>query len=540
METPTFILELPIQDGDDVSRFLKPKFSFGTQVYNATLDTALGRLQKLRESKEWRDAMALPNKTERNKALKRLRQEAGLTEFGLQTIANQHRLAAKHFVRVKTPGVKGKRKADSECILGAHVAQTIATRVWKAVERYMFGKGGRPRFKSQRRQLSSLEGKASNCNIIWKPSEQAVVWNKRPMKVKVPDTWYVQEALRDPVEPTKPRRVKYCRIVRRTIRGRECYFLQLVMEGHAPVRHVYAPKSERVGIDPGPSKITAYSHEGVFTTKTATVESHDKEIRRIQRKMDRSKRKTNPDNYNADGTTKKGAKRWTFSKNYERLRLVLAEIYRRLEQTRKRDHGMLINLIYSLGGTVAVERNSYKAFQRNFGKSANTYGVGSLIERLKSKAESAGLEFVELNAYRLRLSQYEHVEGTYKKKPLRQRWAKVGDCVVQRDAYSAFLASCANENEHDQSVLSGAWTRAEPLLRDAGLCRDFNPATDGDLSKSTKEPAFAACFRQSGMHLETFRKSGDSRSYPKRRGRKSKALERPEKPLSIEGIPSLQ
>lgn len=37
MTTPTFILELPIQDGDDVSRFLKPKFSFGTQVYNATL-----------------------------------------------------------------------------------------------------------------------------------------------------------------------------------------------------------------------------------------------------------------------------------------------------------------------------------------------------------------------------------------------------------------------------------------------------------------------------------------------------------------------
>lgn len=220
----------------------------------------------------------------------------------------------------------------------------------------------------------------------------------------------------------------------------------------------------------------------------------------------------------------------------QELRAALAEIYRRLAQTRKRDHGTLVNLVLSLGGRVAVEKNSYKSYQRNFGKSTNQYGVGSLVTRLANKAASAGSKFVELNAYRLCLSRYEHVNGTYCKKPLGQRWTRVGDCVVQRDAYSAFLAAFADDKGHDRSLLRKEWTRAEPLLRAAGLCRDFNPATDGDLSKSTREPVFAVHFRQSGMQLEAFRKSGNGRSSTRCRKHRSNRRSR----LGSKGIPSLQ
>ena len=40
-------------------------------------------------------------------------------------------------------------------ILGVHVAQKIATQVWKVLKSYMFGNGGRPRFKSRPRGLHS-------------------------------------------------------------------------------------------------------------------------------------------------------------------------------------------------------------------------------------------------------------------------------------------------------------------------------------------------------------------------------------------------
>lgn len=129
MTTPSFILELPIQVGDDVRRFLDPKFDFGREVFNATLSTALGRLQALWESKAWREACALEKGKERTKRLNALREAAGLTKYALITVANDHRNAAKRFIPVRTPGVKGKRTPDSECILGAHVAQKIGLQV---------------------------------------------------------------------------------------------------------------------------------------------------------------------------------------------------------------------------------------------------------------------------------------------------------------------------------------------------------------------------------------------------------------------------
>lgn len=60
--------------------FVMPKFEFGTQVYNVTLNIALGRLQALRESMQRREA-------------------ANRTEYGLATIANDHRNAAKVYLQ---------------------------------------------------------------------------------------------------------------------------------------------------------------------------------------------------------------------------------------------------------------------------------------------------------------------------------------------------------------------------------------------------------------------------------------------------------
>ena len=38
------------------------------------------------------------------------------------------------------------------------------------------------------------------------------------------------------------------------IRGRMRYFVQLIVEGVPPVKHVYAPKDLKVAVDPGPGK----------------------------------------------------------------------------------------------------------------------------------------------------------------------------------------------------------------------------------------------------------------------------------------------
>ena len=269
----------------------------------------------------------------------------------------------------------------------------------------------------------------------------------------------------------------------------------MAMEGLPPVRHVYAPKCEVIGIDPGPSKIAYFSDREAGLLEVAMgVKNYDQVIRMLLRKMDRSKRATNPQNFNDDGTCKKGTKHWKFSNNYLKLKSELQEIYRCMAQTRKRDHGTLANYLFQLGGTIKIEKNSYRSFQRNFGKSTQRHGMGEFVATIKRKAASADLVVEELDAYDLKMSQYDPMTDTYTKKPLKQRWHRLGETntIVQRDVFSAFLACHVTDKGHDRERLLTKWRAAELLLRDAGLCLTYQPRNDQDWaqapSRLTREP----------------------------------------------------
>ena len=136
---------------DQQNRFLEKAFEFGRTLYNATLGSALGRLQRMRETQEWRVARDMPKGKARTKAFSAVHKAFGLTEFGLTIIANNH------------------RKASGRKDIGAHEAQSIGKAVRRALQRHMFRKAGRPRFKSFRRGLNSIEG-TNNQEIMYKLS----------------------------------------------------------------------------------------------------------------------------------------------------------------------------------------------------------------------------------------------------------------------------------------------------------------------------------------------------------------------------------
>ena len=462
--TSSYIVELSLRVNDQQNRFLEKAFEFGRMLYNATLGTALGRLQRMRETKEWREARDMPKGKARTKAFNAVHKAFGLTEFGLTIIANNH------------------RKASGRNDIGAHEAQNIGKTVWRALKRYMFQQGGKPRFKSFKRGLNSIEG-TDNREIMYKPEQKAIVWRKHIMRYMKPDTDYMNEAL------ASDRRVKYCRIVRRTLNGKKRWFVQLVVEGLLAVRKVYAPKCEVVGIDPGPSRI-AYFHEhhAAIVEVAPSVDMQESKNRLLQRRIDRSRRANNPDNYNPDGTVKNGSSKWITSNRGRKLLAKLAEHHRRLAATRKRDHGTLVNDLLQIGGTIKIEKNSYRSYQRNFGRSTNRTGIGEFVEHLKRKAESAGCEVIELNAYKLKMSQYDPPTDTYRKKPLKERWHRWGNTgtLVQRDAMSAFLACYATEKGHDRALLLEKWTTAEALLRGSGLCRQQPRSDQGEPQGSSR------------------------------------------------------
>ena len=80
--------------------------------------------------------------------------------------------------------------------------------------------------------------------------------------------------------------------------------------------------------------------------------------------MDNSKRITNPQNYNNDGTIKKGKKKWLYSNNYKALRRKLKTLYRRKSAYIKQSHEILSNEILSLGNNVFLEKMNFSALQR--------------------------------------------------------------------------------------------------------------------------------------------------------------------------------
>jgi hypothetical protein len=92
-----------------------------------------------------------------------------------------------------------------------------------------------------------------------------------------------------------------------------------------------------------------------------------------------------------------------------------------------RDHGEPANRILGQGSTVKTEMLSYKAWQRQrYGKSLKVRAPGMFVRMLERKAATGG-ELIEFGTRNTCLSQFCHVDVTYEKKPLRQRYHQFPD-----------------------------------------------------------------------------------------------------------------
>lgn len=444
--TPTFIAEFSLQTTEADEIELSIRMEAARHIYNACLGETLRRVDLMRASKAWQVARKIPKK-KRAEAFKSAMEEFNFSSASVQKFAEQCRDACwigDH--------------------LGSHDTQTTSLRAFKAVQQYVFGKRGRPRFKGRNR-LHSVEGKGDavlRFRVI--NGVSMVLWAGLSLPLLVDprdrDGWQVQ-ALKC--------RTKYVRVLRRAVGNKVRWYCQLVQEGKAPRKERHKIGDGVVGLDLGPSTIAVVS-EGTarLLTFCASIEEPAKEIQLLQRAMDRSRRATNPQAYNPDGTYKRGARIAVRSKKYKNLASRKADKERCLAAERKRSQGELANQVLVLGNTIKTEKVSYLSFQRNFGRSVQRRAPGMFISILKRKAESAGASVVEFSTYHTKLSQYDHVTGECHRKPLSQRYHEFPDGTrVQRDLYSAWLARYVENDRLDASHLEKDWAAAEPLLRQA-------------------------------------------------------------------------
>jgi hypothetical protein len=225
------------------------------------------------------------------------------------------------------------------------------------------------------------------------------------------------------------------------------------IKGQAKWKEVQYPPGhgKTMGIDFGPSQIGLCWQEPDGTLRGAKLElaeglRHDyAKIRRLQRYLDRSRRATNPDNYQADGTIKHTPGQrltWHTSRRYLKAQATLQDLWRRYAAQRKNLLGRLANEILTRGTTIKIEALNYKAWQKSWGKSIGRGAPGLLVRLLKQKAEQVGGALEEFPTRHTKFSQLCHGCGEYRKKPLRQRTHRCtcGVGPLDRDVYSAFLA----------------------------------------------------------------------------------------------------
>ncbi|MBI2571850.1 MAG: hypothetical protein HYV63_32980 [Candidatus Schekmanbacteria bacterium] len=148
---------------------------------------------------------------------------------------------------------------------------------------------------------------------------------------------------------------------------------------------------------------------------------------------------SHPDNYNADGTSKKGSRKWHRSRRYARAQACKAELERRTAAHRKSLHGQLANRVIRRGNVLRSEKVPYKAWQKRWGKSIGRRAPGLFVALLARKA-AAGGQLEDIATRTTRLSQ-TCVCGRIKKKILSERTHRC-ECggEAQRDLMSAYLA----------------------------------------------------------------------------------------------------
>lgn len=424
-------------------------------IYNTVLREGLKRLHKVQHDRIYQtyreEYVKLLQKKELTPADKKIKSELskqmneickeyGFTEYSLHTYV-----------------VISKRHFDDT--LGIGECQKLASIAFKALQNLRFGKAEKVNFK-KRDELISITNKANTAGVRFDRNTMCIRYRKHSFPIIIkPDDQYAQLAFLD--------RVKYVQLMPKKIRGKIRWFANITFEGIPPQKenHIFGDENTVQGIDIGVSTVAVVNEHEAHLYELAegcTLDMRKKRI--IQRKMERSRRTTNPDNYNADGTVKKGRHTWKQSNAYKKLKARLAEISRKIAIKRKQEHEMLANKILASGTDIRVENMSFKGLQKRsknitrksngrinskkrFGKTIQSRAPTMLLSILDRKLGYIDSSIKKVNTAKVKASQYNPLTKTYQRKELKDRMIQLKDgIIVQRDMLSAYILANTNSS----------------------------------------------------------------------------------------------
>ena len=464
-KTSSYVVSVKLKLSKSIENRLEKSFHISASAYNEALGFGLRRFEALKCNRLYQELLELrrtkgPNK-EYDRALFRLRKDYDLTEFGLSRRLGQQR----------------KKSNSPYRQLNSGELQVIAEQAYKALERVLFYqiKPSKLRFRSKHDSNVSYRNRVNTTGTRLIPSDRKgyayrLYIHKASTFVDIPvkafNTHQQMSLLRS-------EKIKYVQIIRKIIRGKRVYILQIVCQG-LPLAKVKRGEGT-LGIDPGVSTVAYATKKQVALVDLVPKDINRKErlMKQLDRRLERSRKVNNPDCYHQDGTIKKRAWFKKPSNRQTRLQVRRLKAHRSLSEERKKLQGQLVNHLVSLASIIKMEDLNVDGLQKRsreirinpktnrpfskkrYGKSVFRAAPSTFKQTLQTRAHQLGIVVEIISPRDLKPSQYNHLNQTFEKKTLSTRLFDLSKewTGVQRDLYSAFLIGHIEDGSYQQEQL---------------------------------------------------------------------------------------
>lgn len=373
------VVTLPLKTEPWQEDVLFKRFELCRSIYNAMLGYELKQYRKMNREPEYKESLELimsAYKIENEKEKKAVKK----TEAYKEAVETQRRFLREYgfseFDFIST--VAQFREHFSQNVSSNMAALSIAKPMWAAFDKLLFGKGETVHFKKYDTWSSVVTNGKSGIRIVNEEEKTVLHRNgneklfvltggqkgkklKMPIKID-PKDYYALEML--------DRDIKTVRITRKKVKGKYKYYVQLCVVGQPAIKYdretgeiKNTVGKGRVGIYIDTTSVTVYCDKGKeYFDLSSDSKADDQKIAELQQYLDSSRRATNPDNFNADGTIKKGLikdgqrvpLRWKYSNGYKKAKNELANLHRVVAEKRMLQRNILANKIIALGDEVIV------------------------------------------------------------------------------------------------------------------------------------------------------------------------------------------
>ena len=470
--------------------FLEKCFEAGRQISNAIKGKKLDDYNKMISLSEYMETKQkcreIRKKLEKDKENKELQKELKAQYAILNEIYGQYGFYKMAFL---SKDIYGEHLEKYSKYLDAGIIQSVAEDVWTSYEKLLYGEGKKVHF-IKFGNFSSLRARTNNSFLRYNLENDTIVIGRRNGEVHKQNKKNgtnkftgqliinIPRNFKDDFETKafKEHNIKYCILKREYIRKKIKYYLEIVFDGISPNAEKMKQQWNGVGtlgIDVGVQHLATYNDRTLEANMFEIAEDCNnphKRIAEIRRKMDRSRRGTNQQQFNKDGTINKGKKCKIRSNHYKKLLLELKELYRKPAAKRKLYWESLSKKMVLESENIFIEDESYKIWQERFkegkGKKKKKKHYGCYIENkapsegvelIKRKSNYVGIPMKKIGVNTVKATQYNHLTDSFDTdKKLTDRWNH-DKRDTQRDLTSAMYITCIKDDKIDKKIVKRKW-----------------------------------------------------------------------------------